>query len=441
VSETVITVENLGKKYVLSHQKEGQNYKALRDAIADGTKSLGKKFLKPYGTKIDDLTHEEFWALKDVSFEIKQGDRVGIVGRNGAGKSTLLKILSRITEPTTGRIKIKGRIASLLEVGTGFHPELTGRENIYLNGAILGMSREDIKRKFDEIVAFAEVQKFLDTPVKRYSSGMYVRLAFAVAAHLEPEILIVDEVLSVGDTQFQKKCLGKMEEVGKEGRTVIFVSHSMGTITQLCNKGIYLLNGSAVNQGDINDIVKQYVKTGASDGGIIEFKQGTHKKAVSCLKAYISSDLESEPTDEVDVRNPFCINLDYEVSQSISNIEISIRIATSDGRAVLTTSQSDCSPDQIKNRLPGQYRSSIEIPKMFLMPGSYMLTIGIYEPMVYVLENHENILCFSVLETGTRLAKYNQPQAIGLIIKDLLWNERSIQESTKDFLASSTKPG
>lgn len=204
MSETVIKVESLGKKYVLSHQQEGRSYKALRDVIADSAKSLGKKFLKPNAKNVYDPTHEEFWALKDVSFEIKQGDRVGIIGRNGAGKSTLLKILSRITEPTQGSIKIKGRIASLLEVGTGFHPELTGRENIFLNGAILGMGKAEIKRKFDEIVNFAEVEKFLDTPVKRYSSGMYVRLAFAVAAHLEPEILIVDEVLAVGDAQFQK---------------------------------------------------------------------------------------------------------------------------------------------------------------------------------------------------------------------------------------------
>jgi lipopolysaccharide transport system ATP-binding protein len=259
VSETVIKVENLGKKYVLSHQQEGQNYKAIRDVIADGAKSLGKKFLKPYGTKIDDLTHEEFWALKDVSFEIKQGDRVGIIGRNGAGKSTLLKILSRITEPTQGSIKIKGRVASLLEVGTGFHPELTGRENIFLNGAILGMSQEEIKRKFDEIVAFAEVEKFLDTPVKRYSSGMYVRLAFAVAAHLEPEILIVDEVLAVGDAQFQKKCLGKMKDVAGEGHTtVLFVSHNMAAINTLCSSGIVLDKGKVACIGSTSECITMY---------------------------------------------------------------------------------------------------------------------------------------------------------------------------------------
>jgi lipopolysaccharide transport system ATP-binding protein len=242
MSDTVIRVENLGKKYILGHQKQ-ERYTALRDVMANGAKSFGRKVLKPLGKRTADPAVEEFWALKDLSFEIKRGDRVGIIGRNGAGKSTLLKILSRITEPTHGRISIKGRIASLLEVGTGFHPELTGRENIYLNGAILGMSKAEIKKKFDEIVEFAEVEKFLNTPVKRYSSGMYVRLAFAVAAHLEPEILLVDEVLAVGDAKFQKKCLGKMHEVSIQGRTILFVSHNNSAVANLCDRGIVLDKG------------------------------------------------------------------------------------------------------------------------------------------------------------------------------------------------------
>jgi len=258
MSNTIIRVENLGKKYVIGHQKQ-ERYTALRDVIANGAKSVGRKLLKPLGKGDADPTVEEFWALKDVSFEIQQGDRVGIIGRNGAGKSTLLKILSRITEPTTGSIRIKGRVASLLEVGTGFHPELTGRENIYLNGAILGMSKAEIKRKFDEIVAFAEVEKFLDTPVKRYSSGMYVRLAFAVAAHLEPEILVVDEVLAVGDAQFQKKCLGKMEDVGKEGRTVLFVSHQMSAIEKLCSRVVVLRSGLIKFDGDNKSAINFYL--------------------------------------------------------------------------------------------------------------------------------------------------------------------------------------
>lgn len=258
MSDTIIRVENLSKKYIIGHQKQ-ERYTALRDVIANGAKSVERQLVKPFAKRIPDPAVEEFWALKDVSFEIKRGDRVGIIGRNGAGKSTLLKILSRITEPTRGRISINGRVASLLEVGTGFHPELTGRENIYLNGAILGMSKVEIKRKFDEIVAFSEVEKFLDTPVKRYSSGMYVRLAFAVAAHLEPEILVVDEVLAVGDAQFQKKCLGKMGEVASEGRTVLFVSHNMGAISTLCDKGVYLAKGQVREIGTAEQIVTSYV--------------------------------------------------------------------------------------------------------------------------------------------------------------------------------------
>jgi lipopolysaccharide transport system ATP-binding protein len=216
---------------------------------------------KAFGSKLrvgsNELTvsSEDFWALKDISFELEQGDRLGIIGRNGAGKSTLLKVLSRITEPTGGRIEITGRVASLLEVGTGFHPELTGRENIFLNGAILGMTKTEIKKKFDEVVNFAEIEKFLDTPVKRYSSGMYVRLAFAVAAHLEPEILIVDEVLAVGDAQFQKKCIGKMEQVGKEGRTVLFVSHNMGAIQGLCGRAVLLEGGKIIAEGITRDVI------------------------------------------------------------------------------------------------------------------------------------------------------------------------------------------
>jgi lipopolysaccharide transport system ATP-binding protein len=266
MSDSVIRVEGLSKKYVLGHQSEGRSqYKSLRDVVADGARSMFRRKERS--------ERDEFWALRDVDFEIRQGDRVGIIGRNGAGKSTLLKVLSRIVEPTTGRIGIKGRVASLLEVGTGFHPELTGRENIYLNGAILGMSRREIDRKFDEIVAFAEVERFLDTPVKRYSSGMYVRLAFAVAAHLEPEILIVDEVLAVGDAQFQKKCLGKMEDTGRDGGTVLFVSHSMATIQKLCSKGIYLKNGQIVSSGEVNNTIKTYLEDGSNTSKSLSLRE------------------------------------------------------------------------------------------------------------------------------------------------------------------------
>src|SRR5213082_2476761 len=246
MSGAIITVENLGKKYSLRHQRN-ERYTALRDVIAEKALGFFKNLKSGNGVSV---SKEDFWALKDISFEVQRGEVVGIIGRNGAGKSTLLKILSRITEPTTGKVRIKGRVASLLEVGTGFHPELTGRENIFLNGAILGMTKAEIQKKFEEIVAFAEVEKFLDTPVKRYSSGMYVRLAFAVAAHLEPEILVIDEVLAVGDAAFQKKCLGKMGDVAKQGRTVLLVSHNLIAIENLCSQVLYLDSGMLREAGE-----------------------------------------------------------------------------------------------------------------------------------------------------------------------------------------------
>ena len=263
MSDIAISVENLSKSYLVGHNSaKAERYTTLRDVIANNARNLARKTRDMFQGKaiVQGDEVEEFWALKDLSFDIKQGDRVGIIGRNGAGKSTLLKILSRITEPTSGRIKINGRVASLLEVGTGFHPELTGRENIFLNGAILGMSRNEIQRKFDEIVAFAEVERFLDTPVKRYSSGMYVRLAFAVAAHLESEILIVDEVLAVGDADFQKKCLGKMEGISKGGRTVILVSHNMSAVKNLSTSVILLKNGHVEGIGSPEEMANSYLR-------------------------------------------------------------------------------------------------------------------------------------------------------------------------------------
>jgi lipopolysaccharide transport system ATP-binding protein len=263
MSDSIIAVENLAKRYRIRHQEQGQNYVTLRDVLASKLTAplrwFRQGFQPPAGRA------EDFWALRNVSFEVRQGEVLGIIGRNGAGKSTLLKVLSRITEPTEGRATLKGRVSSLLEVGTGFHPELTGRENIYLNGAILGMARTEIRRKFDEIVAFAEVETFLDTPVKHYSSGMYVRLAFAVAAHLEPEILIVDEVLAVGDAQFQKKCLGRMREVAVGGRTVLFVSHNMNAVESLCTTALRLERGGVHGHGgDVRGLIARYL---GADGG------------------------------------------------------------------------------------------------------------------------------------------------------------------------------
>ena len=268
-TDIVIRAENLGKKYTIGHQA-AERVPTLRDAVTRGAGGLLRSARDMlHGRAIvagDEM--EEFWALKDVNFEVARGEVLGIIGRNGAGKSTLLKVLSRITEPSEGRVEIRGRVASLLEVGTGFHPELSGRENIFLNGAILGMSRREIKAKFDEIVAFSEVERFLDTPVKRYSSGMYVRLAFAVAAHLEPEILVVDEVLAVGDAEFQKKCLGKMHDVAAGGRTVLFVSHNLGAVSALCQRALLLSDGQLVFQGGTAEVTERYLSTRAEDANL-----------------------------------------------------------------------------------------------------------------------------------------------------------------------------
>ncbi len=264
MSDIAITAEKISKKFYIGRRQE--KYKTLRDTIADAVKSPLRKagnLLRGHATGAAEL-NEAIWALEDVSFQVRRGEVIGIIGRNGAGKSTLLKILSRITEPTAGYAELRGRVGSLLEVGTGFHPELTGRENVYLNGAILGMRRAEINRNFDQIVAFAEVEKFIDTPVKHYSSGMYLRLAFAVAAHLEPEILIVDEVLAVGDASFQKKCLNKMEDVGKQGRTVLFVSHNMPAVTNICERVILLDNGRVSLDGTAHQVVSKYLGSGTN---------------------------------------------------------------------------------------------------------------------------------------------------------------------------------
>ena len=266
---SIVRVENLSKRYVIGHERGKED--GLRHRIEDAVRNPWKWFRNA----VNKTEPEEFWALKDVSFDVKQGEVLGIIGRNGAGKSTLLKILSRITEPTEGRVHIKGRVASLLEVGTGFHQELTGRENIFLNGAILGMTRAEIKSKFDEIVAFSEIEKFLDTPAKRYSSGMYVRLAFAVAAHLEPEILIVDEVLAVGDATFQEKCLGKMQAAATGGRTVLFVSHNMGALQSLCGRAIVLETGTTVFDGEVRTAVSRYLRARKPEASVDELGDRT----------------------------------------------------------------------------------------------------------------------------------------------------------------------
>jgi lipopolysaccharide transport system ATP-binding protein len=400
MSDTVIRVENLGKKYIIGHQQQ-ERYTALRDVITNKVKSLGS-LINPKA-KSENPAFEEFWALKDVSFDIKQGDRVGIIGRNGAGKSTLLKILSRITEPTTGSIKIKGRVASLLEVGTGFHPELTGRENIFLNGAILGMGKEEIKRKFDEIVAFAEVEKFLDTPVKRYSSGMYVRLAFAVAAHLEPEILIVDEVLAVGDAAFQKKCLGKMEDVGKEGRTVIFVSHNMTAVTRLCTRALWLDTGKIKIDGDIYEVSGKYLQ---SDLGTSAERHWTNPKnapgdSVARLKA-VRVISEEVVTETVDIRYPVILEMEYWNLKPDAQLLCGFSFFNDQGVMLFVSADFQDPEWGNKSKPIGIYKSRCIVPGNLLAEGQVKIVAEVstrhpvYE--IHVLEYDS--VCFQVVDTG-----------------------------------------
>jgi lipopolysaccharide transport system ATP-binding protein len=391
MSDTVIRVENLGKKYILGHHKQ-ERYTALRDVLANGAKYFGRRVLKPFRSKVSDPDVEEFWALKDVSFEIKQGDRVGIIGRNGAGKSTLLKILSRITEPTCGRISIKGRIASLLEVGTGFHPELTGRENIYLNGAILGMSKLEIKKKFDEIVAFSEVEKFLETPVKRYSSGMYVRLAFAVAAHLDPEILIVDEVLAVGDAQFQEKCLGKMEDVAKQGRTVFFVTHNTGAVRALCTRGIFLKEGRILSDDSIEQAIRYYTgqkNAVASSYTAIKKLDDPHFIKVEFYQSNTTANIFS-------INKPITIKFDIE-TYGKRGLVVGIVIRNTQGIWVHHSSDEfNCGNfnDRASHR-------ECEIPPHGLAPGKYYLDIFLAKRNFDLFEKLTDAIAFEVDFDGT----------------------------------------
>jgi lipopolysaccharide transport system ATP-binding protein len=374
MSDTIIKVEGLSKKYIISHEGK-EYYTAIRDVITRRAKGMLKK--KP----AQRVTKEEFWALKDVNFEIKKGDAVGIIGRNGAGKSTLLKILSRITEPTQGRIEINGRVASLLEVGTGFHPELTGRENIFLNGAILGMSRVEIKRKFDEIVDFSGVEKFLDTPVKRYSSGMYVRLAFAVAAHLEQEILVVDEVLAVGDAEFQKKCLGKMEQVSKgEGRTVLFVSHNMLAIKSLCNSSILMNKGTIQQIGGIQEVIETYINVNSLNSSALIEKE----KDGFIINSIYSSNNGVE--GNFNIEDDLVVSLDVSNSIDQQPINVNFFFNTPEGVTIFAT----CSPSERLDK--GKYIYTCTIPANTLNDILYTISIMVISKGPILLHSINEIL-------------------------------------------------
>lgn len=369
MSDSVITVENLSKSYLIGHEGPREQYQSLRETLVRNAKQFARKTLDTFKGKqmLQGDSIEEFWALKDVSFQVKQGEVLGIIGRNGAGKSTLLKVLSRITEPSSGRVKLRGRVASLLEVGTGFHPELTGRENIFLNGAILGMGRIEIKRKFDEIVDFAGVEKFLDTPVKRYSSGMYVRLAFAVAAHLEPEILVVDEVLAVGDGDFQKKCLGKMQSVAKGGRTVLFVSHDLHAVRKLCNRGIFLTQGTVTCDGPTDDVIASYLRSGKPD---LDYSQRQGTGGVKVLSVAILNK-NGEPADHINSEKEIMIRFDCISDGSYDSVMFAACFNTLENvRAVSLFSSYKGQAFKVK---PGKFSATCKVPSLTLMPGDYNL--------------------------------------------------------------------
>ena len=386
MSETVIKAEGLGKKYTIGHQVERGGYTALRDVLMLNARAFWNKtkdLARGKPVIIGDSV-EEFWALKDLNFEIRRGEAVGIIGRNGAGKSTLLKLLSRITEPSAGRVVIKGRVASLLEVGTGFHPELTGRENIYLNGAILGMRRAEIKTKFDEIVAFADVEKFLDTPVKRYSSGMHVRLAFAVAAHLEPEILLVDEVLAVGDAEFQKKCLGKMGKVVKEGRTVLFVSHNMGAIQQLTSRCIVLKNSELILDADVSKAVEFY-QTRDRQSKNIALKTNQNDFKINSI--HFNNNLRSG------FNNPLNFDIYIKLDENKSNVTIGFIVVNSIGSKLIL---SECDIQFIPL---GSTHISLVLEDHHLPPGDYSINFGIVVNGIQII-NQQNALSFEISDLG-----------------------------------------
>lgn len=415
MTQPIISVQNVGKSYLVGHESEqGQQYHALRDAISQTLKTFCRnaRSLIQGQRIISGDTVEEFWALDDISFDLFPGEVLGVVGGNGAGKSTLLKVLSRITEPTRGKITLRGKVASLLEVGTGFHPELTGRENIFLNGAILGMTRTEIKQKFDEIVSFAEVERFLDTPVKRYSSGMYVRLAFAVAAHLEPEILVVDEVLAVGDVGFQKKCLGKMQDVAtQQGRTVLFVSHNMAAIKTLCSRAICLERGK-LTADDLPDVVlHQYLRAGAEDmfnGHIPEERPrqfGTG--ALRFTQVELFSCGAPIKTLETGARHEFAIR--FTVIRPLDRVFFELGLTDTDGNQ-LTQSRYPLYGEAPLSLQEGEFEIRVK-SNIVLFPRDYSVLLAVHQTDGLTIDWVERALDFSVLNASAE-SKHHQPWSI-----------------------------
>jgi len=416
MSELAVRVEGLGKEYRLGGPRE--RYTTLREGV-NKTASAALRALRGRGERSEQ--NPPFWALKDVSFEVPRGKVIGIIGRNGAGKSTLLKILSRITEPTEGEVDIRGRVGSLLEVGTGFHPELTGRENAYLNGAILGMRRTEIARKFAEIVAFAEVEKFIDTPVKYYSSGMYMRLAFAVAAHLEPEILIVDEVLAVGDAEFQKKCLGKMGDVAKGGRTVLFVSHNIGLVLSLCDSGLYLNCGRLEARGLITDVFAAYTGDMKQPCGRVENASLVRQDARLRLRA-VWAHAGGGPTADFDQRTPLYVRVEFDVLQPDEAYQIGVAVHHSTHGCLFTTTTYDASPGTMLGRRwkPGRYWAEVQLPVAMLRGGDYWLTVSAAIPCREELDVFPHEVRFTLHETNSPMVQSGEGR-LGAVAPVLSW--------------------
>lgn len=413
---SAIIVERLSKRYVIGHQ---QRHDTFRDALSNrltGAWSRLRRATRPA------IVRENFWALRDVSFKVEPGEVVGIVGPNGAGKSTLLKILSRITEPTEGRVRLRGRVASLLEVGTGFHPELTGRENVFLNGAILGMTRVEIRRKFDEIVAFAEVERFLDTPVKRYSSGMYVRLAFAVAAHLEPDILIVDEVLAVGDASFQKKCLGKMEDAASHGRAVIFVSHDLANVTKLCRHGLLLRNGQLEYQGVMTDVVSRYYSASLGQPGNADLRQRTDRSGTGAAQfrsIEILAHAANGSTSAVTFGHPLTLCTMIDVRQSFGDAQVEISVRTSEDTAIYSL-ESVNEAVRWPTR-PGAVRFDVTLANVALLPGDYVVDLWIGDARGTRVDYVKRALAFRVIQTPDTHLRLSSQRHEGLVFTRADW--------------------
>lgn len=422
-----IAVRNLSKQYIIRHQTR-EPYTTLRDVLA---RKAGKLVGKLRGENPErEAEQEVFLALDDLSFDIEEGDRVGIIGRNGAGKSTLLKVLSRIVEPTRGSIRIRGRVSSLLEVGTGFHPELTGRENVFLNGVILGMSRSEISKKFDEIIAFAEIEKFLDTPVKHYSSGMYVRLAFSVAAHLQPDILILDEVLAVGDSQFQRKCLGKIEEVGDQGRTILFVSHNMGMVNALCNKGIFLEKGRLSAIGSVGDMISEYQHNAVSALGCRYERGGAarQKSKAHLLKASVCGP-NGNPAPALFINQPSSIQITWQLNIPVPFLRVGIEVVDSSATVVASCMDTDSTDLFGKPRNPGIYNEILKIPPYTLMPGNYAVKVFAGMPGIERIMDAGEVLQFEVIDNFTHLSHIPGERRPGYVAMPLEWEIHPVPET------------